>query len=455
MHGIAEGVIIRVAEPGDLDRLVELCGEHALFERAPFDGRGLGARLADALFGPSRRLYCLVADDGGDLVGYASYSLEFSTWAGDEYVHMDTLYVRNGRRGTGIGSVLLTAVIDAAVAAGVSNLQWQTPSWNADAQRFYARVGAVGSDKVRYRVDCSSVDPSADAVEGSVPVTAARARHLLADLGEAWNSGDADRVAAIFRRDGVYAASVGPVPGATATGRAAVRDLAAMVRAHDSGALMDCEAPHVAGSAATVRWTCTAEGAEGAALVRGIDFFELAPDGVKLKDAYRKIHVDHDAAVSGLPARPTAVLDVMAFDGLRLRVIGITTSDQLPSRDLVAEAHRHLVPVLEPVGRGDGAGFAIIHTGLETTWLIVAIWHQDIAHVRTFRSPVGETSWEPVEAWGPTMCVWEMEVLDDERRAWIDRVLGRPETPDLDGYLFRDLDATLAAPVHDEEPVRT
>ncbi|WP_052709484.1 GNAT family N-acetyltransferase [Streptomyces sp. NRRL S-495] len=83
-------------------------------------------------------------------VGYASWSRAFSTWQGDDHVHLDCLFVIEPHRGEGWGRALLDAVKDAAAARGVAEVQWQTPDWNADAIRFYHRAGALGRPKVRF-----------------------------------------------------------------------------------------------------------------------------------------------------------------------------------------------------------------------------------------------------------------------------------------------------------------
>jgi RimJ/RimL family protein N-acetyltransferase len=41
------------------------------------------------------------------------------------------------------GESLMRAAADAAVACGCAVVKWQVVSWNAGAQRFYERLGAV------------------------------------------------------------------------------------------------------------------------------------------------------------------------------------------------------------------------------------------------------------------------------------------------------------------------
>ncbi|MFB8238108.1 GNAT family N-acetyltransferase [Kitasatospora purpeofusca] len=141
---------IRPATPADLPAIARLCAAHAAFEGAGPVPADLASRLELALFDPRPRAWCLVVDRGGELVGYASWSREFSTWQANDYVHLDCLFVTEPHRGEGWGRALLDAVKDAAAAHGAAEVQWQTPDWNADAIRFYHRAGAQGRPKVRF-----------------------------------------------------------------------------------------------------------------------------------------------------------------------------------------------------------------------------------------------------------------------------------------------------------------
>lgn len=142
--------VVRALQRSDLDRLVELMAQHAAYERAAFSPQGKARRLAGFLFGPQPRARCLVAVVGEKVVGFTTFAKEFSTWDAAEYLHMDTLFVEAGYRSAGIGQMLLDAVHEAAGRDDVVNIQWQTPDWNEGAIRFYQRIGALGSAKVRF-----------------------------------------------------------------------------------------------------------------------------------------------------------------------------------------------------------------------------------------------------------------------------------------------------------------
>lgn len=147
--------MIRPAREADLDALLVLCAEHAEYERASFDADFARRNLGRFLFAESPRARCIVIDFDGTLAGYTTYSLEFSTWRAAEFVHMDCLFVRASHRNRGLGLQLMQAVIDAARERGTW-IEWQTPTWNADAMRFYDRLGATRSEKARYRLLTSS-----------------------------------------------------------------------------------------------------------------------------------------------------------------------------------------------------------------------------------------------------------------------------------------------------------
>ena len=150
---------VRELELQDLAQLVELCREHAVYERAPLESApgSDGAkewRLAELFLSGSdageglSRGWVVEAD--GRLVGFATVSLEVSTWHAARYLHLDCLFLREAWRGRGLGRRLLARAAAMALELGATSLQWQTPSWNEGAVRFYRRTGAHEAPKLRY-----------------------------------------------------------------------------------------------------------------------------------------------------------------------------------------------------------------------------------------------------------------------------------------------------------------
>jgi ribosomal protein S18 acetylase RimI-like enzyme len=154
-----EAFVVRAAQSGDIEEIVRLCAAHAEYERAEYDPAGKADALRRMLFAPQPRLFCLVVErcNGKGLAGYASWSLEASTWNANHYAHMDCLYLDPDTRGQGIGKTLIARIAADAIAEGVTQVQWQTPAFNADAIRFYERLGTTRNDKIRFYLDLESM----------------------------------------------------------------------------------------------------------------------------------------------------------------------------------------------------------------------------------------------------------------------------------------------------------
>lgn len=150
--------IVRSIEVRDLAGIVILCAEHAAFEEVTYSPIGKEHRLRDYFFGDPPRAYCLVVERNDDLVGYATFAPEFSTWDASHYMHLDCIYLRPDARNQGIGRRLLATISAITMDLGCGGLQWQTPSWNTNAISFYRRLGSTFKGKVRFFMDLPTME---------------------------------------------------------------------------------------------------------------------------------------------------------------------------------------------------------------------------------------------------------------------------------------------------------
>lgn len=141
---------IRECKATDLDTLVVLCAKHADYERATYEARGKKEKLNDALFSDNKKLYGIVAEVAGEVIGYATYTFDFSTWEAQKFIYLDCLYLEAAYRNFGIGQALMEKVIEIGQTQNCINMQWQTPDFNEKAIRFYKRIGGIGKEKVRF-----------------------------------------------------------------------------------------------------------------------------------------------------------------------------------------------------------------------------------------------------------------------------------------------------------------
>lgn len=139
--------MIRRVEPRDVDAVVGLVHELALYEKAPEECHLTAEQLRTALFGKSPALFGHVAEVDGRVVGIALWFLNFSTWDGVHGIYLEDLYVTPDQRGNGLGKQLLKALAQECVAKGYSRLQWWVLNWNAPSIGFYKSLGAVPMDE--------------------------------------------------------------------------------------------------------------------------------------------------------------------------------------------------------------------------------------------------------------------------------------------------------------------
>lgn len=142
--------IIRHAERKDMHQLVELCSLHAAYEESDYDSENKVFLLESHLFVKNSSLNCLVVELKGELIGYATFTKQFSTWDANYYVYMDCLYLKEEARRKGIGQELMSKIKSFAKIEKCNVIQWQTPKSNHSAIKFYNSIGAVGKAKERF-----------------------------------------------------------------------------------------------------------------------------------------------------------------------------------------------------------------------------------------------------------------------------------------------------------------
>lgn len=98
--------------------------------------------LRRAGFGPSPRFHALLAEVDGMQVGYLSYTIGYSVWAGSTIIAIDDLYVEQAHRGCGAGRRLMEEARAACIRDGHGFLRWTVELDNPRAIAFYDRLGA-------------------------------------------------------------------------------------------------------------------------------------------------------------------------------------------------------------------------------------------------------------------------------------------------------------------------
>ncbi|MGW4239415.1 N-acetyltransferase family protein [Streptomyces sp. NPDC004749] len=154
--------MIRTATAADVPLIHAMIRELATYEKVPDEARATEEQLREALFGerPAAFAHVAVSDapdapDGrddptgasGEVVGFALWFLNFSTWRGVHGIYLEDLYVRPEKRGGGHGKALLAELARICVERGYERLEWSVLNWNEPSIGFYRSLGALPQDE--------------------------------------------------------------------------------------------------------------------------------------------------------------------------------------------------------------------------------------------------------------------------------------------------------------------
>ena len=103
------------------------------------------------LLEPAEPMEGLVAEQGGEVVGFVNVVLHPSTWGMAETCYLEDLFVSPAARGSGAGRALIEAVLERARSRGWDKVYWHTRRDNARARALYDSF-AKADDFVRYVV---------------------------------------------------------------------------------------------------------------------------------------------------------------------------------------------------------------------------------------------------------------------------------------------------------------
>jgi GNAT superfamily N-acetyltransferase len=137
---------VRQAREADVERIHSLVVELATYERSAHQVKATPDQLRAALFGAQPAAYALVAEIADQVVGFALYFRNFSTWEGVHGIYLEDLYVQPQHRGAGHGKALLSSLAALAVERGYARLEWAVLNWNQSSIDFYRALGAVPLD---------------------------------------------------------------------------------------------------------------------------------------------------------------------------------------------------------------------------------------------------------------------------------------------------------------------
>jgi ribosomal protein S18 acetylase RimI-like enzyme len=149
-------VTIRHATSSDADRIYELIIAIADHHEQSEYVLTTPAQILEAGFGDDPSFGVLLAEYDGSVVGYISYTKNYSIWLGRTYLNIDDVYVAAHCRGLGIGESLMLEIKNYCTGIGISRIRWEVEKDNYDAIRFYEKLGAKYVEKGVFGWDVSN-----------------------------------------------------------------------------------------------------------------------------------------------------------------------------------------------------------------------------------------------------------------------------------------------------------
>jgi GNAT superfamily N-acetyltransferase len=134
---------LRTAEPRDVPQVIALISALAEYERLTQLLEVTPEKLTRHLFGDKPVVEALVAEAGDQLIGFALFFTNFSTFLGKPGLYLEDLFVLPERRREGVGKALIEALARIALERDYGRFEWSVLDWNQPAIAFYERLGAA------------------------------------------------------------------------------------------------------------------------------------------------------------------------------------------------------------------------------------------------------------------------------------------------------------------------
>lgn len=107
-------------------------------------------KLFTALFGENGFVECLIAASEDQLIAYALYFPNFSSFRGQTGVYLEDIFIKKEFRKYGIGELMLKQIARAGKENGAARMDFLVLDWNETAINFYKKHGAIMDESERH-----------------------------------------------------------------------------------------------------------------------------------------------------------------------------------------------------------------------------------------------------------------------------------------------------------------
>jgi ribosomal protein S18 acetylase RimI-like enzyme len=138
------------AKPEHIPAILKLLREFAEYENLTQYATATEERFHTALFGEDKVAEAIVAIVENQIVGYAVFYPNFSTFRGQRGMYLEDIYIQPAHRRGGAGELMLRHIARLAKERGYERMDFQVLDWNTPAINFYQKLGAVRDDLERH-----------------------------------------------------------------------------------------------------------------------------------------------------------------------------------------------------------------------------------------------------------------------------------------------------------------
>ena len=144
---------IRSAAEADVAALMPLMRGYCDFYESDPPDEGLEEMARALIAADDGQGMLLVADDGGEVIGFAAIGWKWSSLRGARIAVLEDLFVEPEARGRGAADALIAECARRARASGAPVVTWLTAPDNHRAQTVYDRVGGRSAPFLEYELE--------------------------------------------------------------------------------------------------------------------------------------------------------------------------------------------------------------------------------------------------------------------------------------------------------------
>ncbi|MBZ2207856.1 GNAT family N-acetyltransferase [Massilia soli] len=139
---VSNAFSIRPAQPSDVAHIHAMIIELAVFEKLEHLVVATEELLHEGLFGARPACEAIIGEEDGEVVTFALFFHNFSTFLTKKGLYLEDLYVKQAHRGKGFGKQMLVKLAQLAVERHCGRFEWSVLDWNEPAINFYKAMGA-------------------------------------------------------------------------------------------------------------------------------------------------------------------------------------------------------------------------------------------------------------------------------------------------------------------------